>query len=65
MLAGLDTLSRYCEMMYAWFNKHLLGGSGEVKEVPFKPVPPKELAVFDADHPGQRTNSTPSNFARR
>lgn len=39
------------EMMYAWFNKHLLGGSGEVKEQPFQPVPPKELSVFDADHP--------------
>jgi hypothetical protein len=39
------------EMMYAWFNKHLQGGSGEVKEQPFKPVPPKDLTVFDADHP--------------
>jgi dienelactone hydrolase len=39
------------EMMYEWFNKHLLGGSGPVPEAPFKPVPPKELAVFDATHP--------------
>src|SRR5262249_44169392 len=31
------------EMMYAWFNKHLQGGSGDVKEQPFKPEPPKEL----------------------
>jgi dienelactone hydrolase len=39
------------EMMYAWFNKHLQGGSGEVKEEPFKPVPPADLSVFDSDHP--------------
>jgi hypothetical protein len=39
------------EMMYAWFNQHLLGGSGEVKEEPFKPIPPKELSVYDAEHP--------------
>src|SRR5262249_12840861 len=39
------------EMMYAWFNKHLQGGSGEVKEQPFKPVPPKELSVYDSEHP--------------
>jgi dienelactone hydrolase len=39
------------EMMYAWFNKHLLGGSGDIAEQPFKPVPPKELSVFDSGHP--------------
>lgn len=39
------------EMMYAWFNKHLLGRAEEVKEEPFKPIPPKELSVYDADHP--------------
>lgn len=41
------------EFMYSWFNKHLLGGSGEVKEKPFTVVPPKELAVFPsaADRP--------------
>ena len=39
------------EMMYAWFNKHLQGTSGEVKEQPFKPVPPKDLSVYDAEHP--------------
>jgi len=38
------------EMMYAWFNKHLKGASGEVKEEPFKPVPPKDLSVFNAEH---------------
>lgn len=39
------------EMMYTWFNKHLLGGSGDVKEEPFVPVPTKDLSVFDATHP--------------
>jgi hypothetical protein len=39
------------EMMYAWFNKHVLGKDGEVKEQPFKPIPPKELSVYDAEHP--------------
>jgi Abhydrolase family len=39
------------EMMYAWFNQHILGQSGEVKEQPFKPIPPKELSVYDAEHP--------------
>jgi dienelactone hydrolase len=38
------------EMMYAWFNKHLLGKSEEVKEQSFKPIPPKELSVYDAEH---------------
>src|SRR5829696_1889896 len=39
------------EMMYGWFNKHLLGRSEEVQEQPFKPIPPKELSVYDAGHP--------------
>jgi dienelactone hydrolase len=39
------------EMMYGWFDKHLLGGSGTVKEEPFKPIPPKDLSVYDAEHP--------------
>ena len=39
------------EFMYAWFSKHLLGKDGEVKEKAFKPIPPKELSVFDAEHP--------------
>jgi dienelactone hydrolase len=39
------------EMMYGWFNKHLLGGSGEVHEQSFQPIPPKDLSVYDADHP--------------
>ncbi|HVL11149.1 MAG TPA: hypothetical protein VM529_01200, partial [Gemmata sp.] len=39
------------QMMYAWFLKHLAGKDDDVKEPPFKPVPPKELSVFDAEHP--------------
>jgi dienelactone hydrolase len=40
------------EMMYNWFNKHLkLGQPSPVTEKPFQPIPPKELLVFDADHP--------------
>jgi hypothetical protein len=37
--------------MYAWFAKHLLGKDEPVKEQPYKPTPPKELSVYDADHP--------------
>jgi hypothetical protein len=40
------------EIMYNFFNEHLkLGQSAPVKEKPFTPVPPKELSVFDAEHP--------------
>ncbi len=40
------------ELMYNWFNKHLkLGQPEPVAEKPFQPVPPKELSVFDAEHP--------------
>jgi len=40
------------ELMYNWMNDHLkLGWPSPVKEVPFKPVPPKELSVYDTDHP--------------
>jgi dienelactone hydrolase len=40
------------EMMYAWFNKHLrLGFTEPILEKPFLPVPPKELSVYDSDHP--------------
>lgn len=39
------------EFMYRWFLQHLAGKDEEVKEPPFKPVPPNELSVFDADHP--------------
>jgi dienelactone hydrolase len=40
------------EVMYNWFNKHLqLGQSEPVVEKPFKPVPAKELSVYDDAHP--------------
>ncbi len=40
------------ELMYNFFNKHLkLGHKAPVKEQAFQPVPPKELSVFDAEHP--------------
>ncbi len=40
------------EVMYNFFNKHLgFGQSGTIKELPFKAVDPKQLSVYDADHP--------------
>jgi dienelactone hydrolase len=40
------------EVMYNWFNKHLkLGLTEPVVEKQFKPVPPKELSVYDESHP--------------
>ncbi|MCI0681378.1 MAG: hypothetical protein L0Y71_04675 [Gemmataceae bacterium] len=40
------------EYMYGWFNKHLkLGHSEPIAEQPFVPVPPKQLSVYDAEHP--------------
>jgi dienelactone hydrolase len=40
------------EVMYNWFNKHLgLGEKEPVTEKPFKPVPPAELSVFNAEYP--------------
>lgn len=40
------------ELMYNFFNQYLrLGHSGSIHETPFKPVPPKELSVYDPEHP--------------
>src|SRR2546428_579344 len=40
------------EVMYNFFNKRLsFGQEGTIRELPFTPVPPKELSVYDADHP--------------
>jgi hypothetical protein len=40
------------ELMYNWFNKHLqLGQTETVVEKPFVPVPPRELSVYDEEHP--------------
>jgi dienelactone hydrolase len=43
------------EVMYNWFNKHLrLGQPEPVAEKPFEPVPPRELSVYDEQHPRPR-----------
>jgi hypothetical protein len=40
------------EVMENWFNVHLkLGLPTPVRERPFQPVPPKELSVYDDEHP--------------
>src|SRR5262249_47356798 len=40
------------EVMYDWMNRHLkLRQKEPIAEKPFKPVPPKELSVFDEEHP--------------
>jgi len=39
------------QFMYSWFAKHLQGKAEEVKEPAYKPVLPKELSVYDAEHP--------------
>lgn len=42
------------QMMYAWFRRHLQGrpeAEAATVEPPFRPVPPRELRVFDATHP--------------
>lgn len=40
------------ELMEDWFNQHLkLGWPSPVKEKPFVPVPPKDLSVYDDEHP--------------
>lgn len=40
------------EMMYGWFNKHLkLNLPEPIEEREFQPLAPKDLSVFDADHP--------------
>ncbi|MBI2803375.1 MAG: acetylxylan esterase [Planctomycetes bacterium] len=40
------------EVMYNFFNQHFkFGVRGAIAEVPFTPVPPKDLSVYDAEHP--------------
>ncbi|MCI0705647.1 MAG: hypothetical protein L0241_31695, partial [Planctomycetia bacterium] len=39
------------QFMYFWMRKYLMGNSDKVTEPAFKPVPPKELSVFDDKHP--------------
>lgn len=39
------------EYMYEFFLKHLKGQEESIPEPAFAPLPPKQLSVFDADHP--------------
>jgi dienelactone hydrolase len=39
------------EFMYRWFNKYLAGKDEPVAETAYEPLSPKELSVFDAEHP--------------
>ncbi len=39
------------EFMYGWFNQYLLGKAERVAEKPYPPAMPKDLSVFDAEHP--------------
>jgi dienelactone hydrolase len=53
------------ELMYNWFNKHLqLGQLEPVVEKPFEPVPPKELSVYDDQHPRPQ-DATDANGLRK
>lgn len=53
------------EVMYNWFNTHLkLGQPTPVVEQPFKPVPPAELAVYDAEHPRPKDSADAATLRR-
>jgi dienelactone hydrolase len=53
------------ETVYNFFNKHLkLGQPEPVKEQKFTPIPPKDLSVFDAEHP-RPSNSVDAATLRR
>jgi len=53
------------ELMYNWFNKHLqLGQLEPVVEKPFEPVPPRELSVYDDQHPRPK-DATDANGLRK
>jgi dienelactone hydrolase len=53
------------ELMYDWFNDHLkLGQPKPVKERPFVPVPPKELSVYDAEHPRAKDETDAAGVRR-
>jgi dienelactone hydrolase len=53
------------EIMYNFFNKHLkLGHKEPIAEQPFVPVPPKELSVYDAEHPRPKDASNAEALRR-
>lgn len=53
------------EFMYAFFAKHLDGREETVSEPPFVPVPPKDLSVFDADHPRPKDEVNAQGLRKR
>jgi dienelactone hydrolase len=54
------------EMMYNWLNDHLrLGSPSPVKEKPFVPVSPKELSVYDDEHPRPADASNSAQLRQR
>ena len=53
------------EMMYNWFNDHLnLGFPSPVKELPFDPVAPGELSVYDHEHPRPKDSATATELRK-
>jgi dienelactone hydrolase len=53
------------EFMYNWFNKHLgLGQKEPVAEQPFVPIPPKELSVWDEQHPRPKDATNAAGLRR-
>src|SRR5262249_40282675 len=53
------------EVMYYFFNKHFgFGVSGPITEKPFTPVDPKQLSVYDAEHPLPKDAAKADAFKR-
>jgi hypothetical protein len=53
------------EAVYNFFNQHLkLGHEGVIAEQHFTPLPPKELSVWDADHPRPATAVDPEGLKK-
>jgi dienelactone hydrolase len=53
------------EVMYNWFNKHLkLGQPEPVVERPFLPVPPRDLSVYDSEHPRPKDTADAAGVRR-
>jgi dienelactone hydrolase len=53
------------EFMYSWFSKHLLGKDESPAEKSFKPVPPKELEVYDDKHPRPKDELTAKDLRQK
>jgi dienelactone hydrolase len=52
------------EFMYTWFHEHLLGEKKPITEPKFVPVPPKELSVYDDQHPRPK-DELPAHLLRK